>query len=199
MCVCLCLIYAPQLFCLQTYTSHKYIQMHTYVQMHVSICTYVCMSVSYICTSIVLPTNIYKTQIYTDAYVCTYACVYLYKCVYVCVLYMHLNCFAYKHIQDTNIYRCIRMHICMCLFVHICLCHIHINVPNFCQWDLQFVPLINGTNDKSHENPCAHVTKFQVFRQNSKILCHPICNRLYLTKIHTDAYVCTYACVYPYV
>ena len=69
----------------------------------------------------------------TDAYVCTYARVYLYICVYVCVLYMHLNCFAYKHIQVTNIYRCIRMYKCMCLFVHMCVCLCLIYAPQlFC-------------------------------------------------------------------
>ena len=36
----------------------------------------------------------------------------------------------------------------------------------------------NGTNHKSHENPG---TKFKVFRENLKILCHPICNRLWLS------------------
>jgi len=38
--------------------------------------------------------------------------------------------------------------------------------------------LINGSSDKSHENPG---TKLKVLRTNLKILCHLICNRLYST------------------
>jgi len=41
--------------------------------------------------------------------------------------------------------------------------------------------LINGSNDKSHENPGTPGTKLKVLKNNLKILCHPICNRLFFT------------------
>jgi len=39
--------------------------------------------------------------------------------------------------------------------------------------------LYQVTNDKSHENLGTSGTKLIVFRNNLKILCHPICNWLY--------------------
>jgi len=41
--------------------------------------------------------------------------------------------------------------------------------------------LINGTSDKPLENPG---TRLKVFRKNLKILCHPICNWLYVHTVH---------------
>jgi len=58
------------------------------------------------------------------------------------------------------------------------------NEPEFGPWDLRLVPHINGTNHKSHENPGTPGTKLKVFRNNLKMLCHPICNQLYIHVWH---------------
>jgi len=39
-------------------------------------------------------------------------------------------------------------------------------------------------NHQSHENPGAPGTKLKVFRNNVKMLCHPICNWLYIRMYH---------------
>ena len=40
-------------------------------------------------------------------------------------------------------------------------------------------------NDEFHENPGTPGTKLNVCRNNLKILCHPICNWLYINKPQT--------------
>ena len=45
-------------------------------------------------------------------------------------------------------------------------------------------------NDESHENPGTPGTKLKVFRNDLQIMCHPICNWLYIwMRIHTHSYV----------
>ena len=50
--------------------------------------------------------------------------------------------------------------------------------------------VINGKNDKSHENPGTPGTKLKVFRNNLKILCHPICNRRFVHRYECGYFKC---------
>jgi len=57
------------------------------------------------------------------------------------------------------------------------------------------------TNDQSHENPGTPGTKSKLFRNNLKMLCHPICNWLYIKmkyyKSLTGVYQNTASLTYP--
>jgi len=127
MCVCLCLIYAPQLFRLQTYTRHKYIEMRMSAHMqrerahmqrerahimHLSICTClhtcICLSTDALQHTVqyVLQRIHKSAHMHLSIYRCLCAI-----CVHLSIYMCNMCCSAY-----------VSQHTCICLSIHMCIC-----------------------------------------------------------------------------